>query len=98
MKIKFNEFNCNIVFDKYQNNNRIAVMLKDVIDNDVVAFASVNLPFEPLENDEVAIKTYSENEGMLKCLIENKVVSQPVRYSKEHGIPICKLLINTSNE
>ena len=55
--------------------------------------ASVNLP-EALASDEVAIKNYSENEGILQELMRLNIISEPMRYI-DIGyvtIPICKIL------
>lgn len=59
------------------------------------AILSVNLIEESLANDEIAIKTWSENEGMLDQLIEQKVVSEPLRQVETGFVhaAICKLLI-----
>lgn len=42
-----------------------------------------------LEPDELAIKDYSENEGMLKALVEAEVVLHPHRLL--NGFPVVKL-------
>lgn len=95
MKIKFKHWNCNIVFREYKNGRLSMQLLEDKVPCSPVATASVNIPNEPLEKDEIAIKDYSENEGILDCLVQNKVVSAPVRYVNSGfvKIPICKLLI-----
>lgn len=63
-------------------------------DNEPFMTASVSVEAE-LEADEVAIKNYSENEGILDELIKNGVVSKPhkVINSGFVTIPICKLLM-----
>ena len=93
--IKFQKWYCDIVFSKYLN-DRTAIMLTDVDDGSPVAIASVNLPDTAMDDDEIAIKDYSENEGILEVLVENKIVSEPIRFVKSGyvEIPICKLLIN----
>lgn len=59
-----------------------------------VATATVHLPTIDLAKDEVAIKDYSENEGVLDFLVENGIVSSPVRWVQSGyvKIHICKLL------
>ncbi len=56
--------------------------------------ASVNLPYEHIESGEVAIKNYSENEGVLQALIAAKIISEPVRFIATGfvQIPVCKLI------
>lgn len=54
--------------------------------------ASVCIPCALYEN-EIAIKDYSENEGILKALLKNKVINKPHRYlsSGFARIPVCTL-------
>lgn len=56
------------------------------------ATATVNLP-DKLWPGELAIKDYSENEGILDALVAGGVVEEPHRYvSSGHVIiPVCKL-------
>ncbi len=45
----------------------------------------------------VIIKNYNEGEGVLECLIEQGVVSEPVMYASSgfiDGIPVCELLVD----
>lgn len=94
MEIKFNDFDCYIQIEEYIN-NRKAIVLREIETNDDVAVASVNLPNVNMDEDEIAIKTYSENVGMLSILVDAGVISPPIRYHqlKHVNIPICKLLI-----
>jgi hypothetical protein len=78
-------------------NKRIAIMaytVKAGRDDEPDFVATVNLPEVPMAIDEVAVKDYSENEGMLDWLVSHGIVSEPVRYvgSGFSTIPICKLL------
>ena len=60
-----------------------------------VLIATVNIPTEELKDDEVIIKNYSENEGVLDVLVRAGVVSEPIR-TIETGhvtVPVVKLLI-----
>jgi len=100
MDVVFNGWKCHIVKSEYKNGGT-ALLLKaaqaypeqDIHEDDDIAVASVWLP--AIKEGEVAIKDYSENEGMLQCLRDAGVVSEPVCW--EHSgfvdIPICKLLI-----
>ena len=57
--------------------------------------ASVNIPEEKIGKDEIIIKNYSENEGILDILIKANIISKPIRMV-ETGyveVPVCKLLI-----
>lgn len=73
MKIVFNGYNCELSFARYRN-NRIANELIDSTDGDSVAMATVNLPEEPLEDDEVFIKGWSENAGIEDVLMSAGVI------------------------
>lgn len=87
-KIKYLEYICELIYSKYATgNNRL--QLVDANDGIPVTMASLN-PAEILKEDEIAVKNYSENEGMLDFLIENNIVGPPHRYSIER-FPICKL-------
>lgn len=61
-------------------------------EDDPHATCSVNLDIN-LKSDEVLIKDYSENKGMLDFLISNNIVSNPIN-AVESGyvtIPVCKI-------
>ena len=74
---------------KYRN-GRTALQFINVEDGFQFCIASVNLPDEDLKENEMAIKDYSENSGILDFLIDNKIVSAPVRWvnSSHVSIPI----------
>jgi hypothetical protein len=74
-------------------NGRQAIRIVDAEDGSPVMTATVNLPEVPLEQDEVIIKNYSENEGCLPFLITNGVVSSVERWVG-HGMAVVKLLID----
>lgn len=63
-----------IQLHKYEN-NRTAIQLIDAVDNEPYATASVNVPDVLLLDNEVLIKDYSENEGMLDFLSKNNIVT-----------------------
>ena len=60
-----------------------------------VAIATVNIPDYPLKEDEVLIKDYSENTGIMKVLLDAKVIEFTGKYVESGftSIPVCKLLI-----
>ena len=94
LKVKFKHWDCIIDWKQY-GNGRVAIQLVDAIDYSPTAVASVNLPFEPLGEDEIFIKEHSENEGMVKALTDAGIVSEPIRYVNSGfvQIPVCKLLV-----
>ena len=93
--VKFKKWNCELQFGKYYN-GRTAIELIEVGTGDPVAVATVNiLEIGELENDEVVIKDYSENSGMLKTLVKHKIVSDPIATHKRDWVTfyVCKLLV-----
>jgi hypothetical protein len=58
-----------------------------------IACATINIPEEDLANDQVIIKDYSENEGMLGTLICSKIITVPWRRTTGGNHPVCKLLL-----
>lgn len=76
--VVFAGFECDVIKASYHDNNT-ALLLVDSSDEDYgspVLTASVNITgvSECLPEDQVVIKTYSENAGVLKALIEAGVV------------------------
>lgn len=73
--VRFKDYICNIQLGKYQN-NALAIKLvsavtnldKDLYEGEPIATATVNVDTISLTPDEVIIKSYSENEGMLEAL------------------------------
>ena len=75
---------------KYVSGN-IALELIDARDHFPYMIATINI--EGLAPNEVAIKNYSENEGILSVLIREGIVKPPHRHvhSGFVTIPICEL-------
>lgn len=77
MTVKFKDWECQLEVGCYSN-GRVALSL--VENAEPVAVATVNMPNVDLEDGEVCIKDYSENEGMFAALVAAGVVErQPVR-------------------
>ena len=51
----------------------------DAEEGEDLLVATVNIPEASLEEGETIIKDYSENSGILKFLVQNGVVSEPIR-------------------
>ena len=71
----------------------IRIQLYDSKDGTPYATATTSIQ-EDLESGEVAIKDWSENQGILDFLVQNKIVKEPHRFV-ESGyvkIPICELI------
>ena len=85
-------------FTKYLRNERVCLRLmavKDGAEGEPVAVCTVNLPSVTMNENEVAIKTWYENVGMLGWLMDQGIVSAPQRYDcfANVFIPICSLLV-----
>lgn len=63
-----------VALHKYEN-GRTAIQLNDATDGEPYAVASVNMPNVLLADNEVLIKDYSENLGILDFLIKNNIVT-----------------------
>lgn len=64
--------NCTIVKEKYGNNRDALEIICD--DGEPLMTATTNLVDLPCEPGHAYIKNYSENEGILDCLVELKVL------------------------
>jgi len=71
--IRFKDWDCVVEKGKY-GNGRPALILNDSRTGKQVAVATVNLPDVEADRNEVFIKDYSENEGMLRALVDARVV------------------------
>ena len=71
--MKFQEWNCLVQYSNYKVNNQKAIRLVDAEDGCPIATASVCIDYD-FNNNETAIKNWSENEGMLEALVKNSVV------------------------
>ena len=86
-------------FCQYEN-GRVAVQMIDWKDGSSWGCATVNLPEEPMEADEVAIKTWSENQDVLPFLVANKIVAEPHREVRAGyaTAQICRLLVSSAQQ
>lgn len=71
--VRFRDWECWVRIERYEN-GRVALRLMDVADGSSVARATVNRPDVALGVDEVLIKDYSENAGILDALERAGVV------------------------
>ena len=93
--VKFKQWTCRVVFTRYSNNDRLAILLLDADTSERIAVATTNVSDEFLHPDEVIIKNYAENEGILQVLEEAGIVAPPhriVQVGFTHA-GVCKLLV-----
>lgn len=100
MKIRYRHWDCELIKERYYH-GRIALSLVaakddgDVFEGEPIATATVNIPEATLKDDEVLIKDYSENKGMLQTLINAGIVL-PTGQTVKSGfveVHVCKILI-----
>jgi hypothetical protein len=84
------DYQVHVQKSEYRNGG-IAIQLTDAEDG--TPFATATIWVEGLTENEVAIKNYSENLGMLTFLVTNGIVEQPHRQINNGfvNIPVCKL-------
>ena len=73
----FHGFDVTVQIREYKHGGK-AIILVDQ-DGSPVATATVCVPSDKLDNDQCLVKDWSENEGMLDFLIDNNIVSEPIR-------------------
>jgi hypothetical protein len=77
----------------YIENNRTALELAYSNGREYM-IATVNLPGEHLEADEVVIRNYSEGNGVMDALIIAAVIDFPNRFVNDNLMfPVCKLCL-----
>ena len=88
-------YRCFLEFGHYPNGN-LAISLVDVIHSSPVAKATVNFEGVKLANNEVCIKDYSENAGMLMALQAAGVIDRVVDVvqSDHVDVPVVQLTDN----
>lgn len=92
-KVRFKQWDCIARLQRY-GNGRPAILLVDAEDFSPIAKATVNVQSVALSADEVIVKDYAENEGMLSALIQAGLVfdtGRTVSLSKWVDAHICKL-------
>ena len=94
MKVRFRGSEYAVKFEKYSN-GRTAIVLVGA-DGESAAVASVNVPEAPLKANQLLIKDYSENAGILAALEKAGVVKTlGVCFRLGHvSVPVCELLVD----
>jgi hypothetical protein len=83
-QFEFGGYTLSVKMTKYAGNGRRAIQLIDTADGELYCMATVNMPDVDLSDSEVAIKNWSENEGILQCLQVNGVIG-PVKRRMPSG-------------
>lgn len=85
---------CTLQWARY-GNGRVALRLVDAETGEPMAVASVNVPEVALEDDEMALKDYAENEGLFDDLVHAGIVEPTGRFVPAGyvTIPIVKIRV-----
>ena len=75
--VLFSGYTCSVQFSRYHDDN-LHISLVDLVDGSPVATATTNIEGVKLASDEVCIKDYSENTGMLMALQAAGIVESVV--------------------
>jgi len=100
--VRFLDMDCILLIKRYSETNAISIQLWSNTKNkqsELVATATINVPDANIESDDVIIKNYRENEGILKVLVDAGVVLTPhnkVKIGNNEG-SICKLIAKLSD-
>jgi hypothetical protein len=86
-----------IELGKYAN-GRTRINLIDDLDNEPYATATTNLPDVLLLDNEVFIKDYSENEGILDFLTKNNIVVPTDKWATSGHVDIQVCILNPESE
>jgi hypothetical protein len=86
-----------IKLDKYAN-GRTRINLIDALDNEPYAVATTNLPDVLLLDNEVLVKDYSENEGVLEFLTTNNIVIATDRWVTSGFVDVQVCTLNPESE
>lgn len=86
-----------IKLGKYAN-NRTSINLIDVNDNQPYAVATTNLPDVLLLDNEVLVKDYSENEGVLEFLTTNNIVVPTDKWVTTGFVDVQVCVLNPESE
>ena len=93
--VRFAGHDCVVQAERYASTGHTALSLYDAKSGEPVATATINLPDIPLSPNQVFIKDYSENEGMLAALEKAGIIEVQGCYVPTGigSLPVCELLI-----
>ena len=106
MNIKIDGYDMILKKEEYQNGKTALVIIigngNDALEEmgmqpgDEYTVVTVNLPNVELQDNEICVKNYTENEGLFEQLIEQKILRDTGRKVKTGfvSIPIAELLIS----
>ena len=87
----------NVRIDLHLTNIKKGDSDSDSDDDEVYAHATSDLPWVKLNDDEVMIKDWSENKGIVAPLQEAKVIGEKLREDNMSGFSIYTLLLKAAD-
>lgn len=92
--VEINGFTCEVDLREYANNNRKGLSLYVKESGEPYCTATMNMPEIPLNDDEVIIKNYDNNTGVLEALVGAGIIEDlqktvPLGFVDVH---ICRLI------
>lgn len=89
--VMFNGKPCFLEISEYTDGN-ICLDLVCRYTNELVACATTNDVSIPVPKGYILIKDYHENEGMLKQLLDQRIICDTMKLDRVHGVYMCRLL------
>lgn len=92
LKMKWHGWDCILQKGRYIDNS-IGILLFDAHDGEPVSKATVTMQGANLREDQIIVKDYSENEGMLDALTEIGLVTGVERWIETGWVrvPVCNI-------
>lgn len=92
IKMKYNDHDCILNFIEYADGHQ-GLELIDEESEFQEPYLTCSSNFEELKDDEIAIKNWSEGEGMYQFLLEKGVITKNHRvlFSGHVIVPVCKI-------
>mgnify|MGYP003108752120 CR=1 FL=1 len=104
-KVKFKDWDCKVELGQYANGRTAITLVSSrihdedpdmmVLEGEPIATATINVPKADISDNEVIIKDWSENKGILECLMKAFIVAEPhgIIHTPGADASLCKLLI-----
>lgn len=93
INIRFQQWNCYVEVNP--TDKGVVISLLEHGTNEMIVEVSALLPQAKLDFNEVAIKDYGETKGIIRDLVENGIVSPPIKYipTGSVDIPVCNIAL-----
>ncbi len=94
---KINNQEVRVNIEQYHNGRKAIELVCVGGEDDGVPYtvATMNVPHAPIKDDQVLIKDYGENQGVLQALVDNGIVTDS-EWTMEYGFVefnVCNLLV-----